>query len=156
LEEKMNKLGLWSAAVLVGLLLTGSTVADAVSQQRVTNQEAGLAKPVRYQCQNLELTTKGGLGKIFVRKCFRPDGPGTFSVRWFARFDLFTPGVNRIGLEARVVRPSGTTRHHSAATTFPRRSPKKGSYLLKRVNSIHFKACDVNAEGIFYNCSDLA
>jgi YVTN family beta-propeller protein len=93
-------------------------------------------------------------GSIKVRKCWAPNGRGTYNVRWFA---WFAPGSGRsIGLEARVVRPRGITRHHSApAEEGARRSPRKGFHRLKGVNSIHFKACEVNAEGIFFNCSNL-
>lgn len=93
-------------------------------------------------------------GSIKVRKCWASDGRGTYRVRWFA---WFAPESARtIGLEARVVRPEGTTRHHSApAEDGARRSPRKGFHRLEGVNSIHFKACEINMEGIFFNCSNF-
>jgi hypothetical protein len=68
---------------------------------------------------------------------------------WF-----FPEAARRIGLEARVDRSGSITRHQSApAQDRARRSPRKGSYLLERVSAIHFRACEVDAEGRFVNCS---
>jgi hypothetical protein len=149
----MNRQILWRTAV-AGLLVVATFVPTGfvdyvkadVNNARFTCRTNELVPPVK---NNLPFA-----GSIKVRKCWAPDGRGAYRVRWFA---WFAPESGRsIGLEARVVRPGGTTRHHSAPVEDgARRSPRKGFHRLKGVNSIHFKACEVNAEGIFFNCTNF-
>ena len=160
----MNKLLLRGFAALAGPLVVATFVLTGfVDYVRFDLTHPTYSSPIAlsadFICRTNELIVpvKNNIpsaGSINVRKCWAPNGRGTYNVRWFA---WFTPGSGRsIGLEARVVRPRGITRHHSApAEDGARRSPRKGFHRLKGVNSIHFKACEVDAEGIFFNCSNL-
>jgi hypothetical protein len=152
----MYRIILRSIATLAALFMMGST-ASAAGNDRINIAGKPSAAAGQFICRTNDLIVpvQDGIpsaGDIKVRKCWAGDGHGTYRVRWFAWF--FPDAARRIGLEARVDRSGSITRHQSApAQDRFRRSPRRGSYLLERVSAIHFRACEVDAEGRFVNCS---
>jgi hypothetical protein len=155
----MKRLIFRIAAAFAALLLMGSTPSVASNGRIKIAGSAPAAAAGQFTCRtnDLIIPVRGGIpsaGDIKVRKCWASDGQGTYRVRWFAWF--FPDSGRRIGLEARVDRSGSITRHLSApAEGRARRSPPKGFHQLNRVSAIHFKACEINAEGKFFNCTTL-